>query len=102
LSVISFAHVKAWKKHVDEIDPRILGSNFSAIDIMLAVVLNRLALLGYRQRFWADRPFIEKFIRQIQERPSFLMAVGRIGLTTGFQNSDQIQMDSGKKNSREK
>ena len=69
----------------------LLGSSLSAVDIMLAVALNRLALLGFGERFWGQRSFLQKFVLQVQSRASFSEAVARVGLS----EAAGIHLDSG-------
>ena len=59
----------------------ILGPTFSAVDIMLTVILNRLALLGFGDRFWGQRPGLQRFMDQVQSRDSFARSVTRIGFS---------------------
>lgn len=52
------------------------GELFSIADIDLAILLNRLYLLGHERRFWAEgkRPHIQAYWERIQQRPSFKRA----------------------------
>lgn len=65
----------------EECESWVLGSEFTVVDIALGVVLNRLALLGMQDRFWANgtRPHLERFLGQIQRRNSFAKAVMDVG-----------------------
>lgn len=49
------------------------GELFSIADIDLAILLNRLNLLGYERRFWTEgkRPHIQAYWERIQQRSSF-------------------------------
>ena len=69
----------------DECPGWLLGPSFSAVDIALAVILNKLALLGFQERFWARgrRPHIHKFLKEIQRRASFSKSIPDIGSATG-------------------
>lgn len=78
---------------INECEIWVLGSTFSAVDITLGVILNRLALLGFGPRFWGQRPFLKKFVQQIQHRPSFVQSVSRVGLSQT--SAGTVQMDMG-------
>ena len=64
----------------DDCEGWLLGIGFSAVDITLGVILNRLARLGLSHYFWSHgkRPFVHKFLRQIHRRPSFSKAISRL------------------------
>lgn len=70
----------------DECPAWLLGPSFSALDIILGVTLNRLAMLGL-QRLWLDcedrKPHVERFLKEIQKRPSFARAVTDYGSADG-------------------
>jgi glutathione S-transferase len=78
---------------INECEIWVLGSTFSAVDITLGVILNRLALLGFGPRFWGQRPFLKKFVQQIQHRPSFVQSVSRVGHSQT--STGTVQMDMG-------
>ena len=67
----------------DDCEGWLLGTGFSVVDIILGVMLQRLARLGLRHYFWSHgkRPFIHKFIRQIQQRRSFAKALQKLPLS---------------------
>ena len=67
----------------DDCEGWLLGHGFSVVDIILGVMLQRLARLGLRHYFWSHgkRPFIHKFIRQIQQRRSFAKALQKLPLS---------------------
>ena len=69
----------------DECPGWLLGASFSAVDISLSVILNKLALLGFQEYFWArgKRPHVQKFLKEIQKRASFLKSVSDVGSPTG-------------------
>lgn len=60
---------------------------FLAIDIALAVTLNKLSLLGFAKRFWATegskRPCLHRFLVSAQGRPHFPKAVTVAGSPDG-------------------
>ena len=78
----------------DECPGWLLGPTFSAIDIVLGVTLNKLALLGFQERLWSKgkRPRVQKLLREIQTRPAFSKAVTEPGNATG--KSVSIMQDS--------
>ena len=61
--------------------PWILGRSFQAVDILLVVSLNKLALLGFQDALWANgkRPRLEKALTLGQQRPAFQKAVMEVG-----------------------
>ena len=67
----------------DDCEGWLLNVGFGIVDIILGVILQRLAKLGLRHYFWSHgkRPFIHKFIRQIQQRPSFIRAIKKLPLS---------------------
>ena len=67
----------------DDCEGWLLNVGFGVVDIILGVLLQRLAKLGLRHYFWSHgkRPFIHKFIRQIQQRPSFIRAIKKLPLS---------------------
>ena len=67
----------------DDCEGWILNTGFSVVDIVLGVVLQRLAKLGLRHYFWSHgkRPFVHKFFRQIVQRHSFVKAMPRLAVS---------------------
>ena len=67
----------------DDCEGWILSTGFSVVDIVLGVVLQRLAKLGLRHYFWSHgkRPFVHKFFRQIVQRHSFVKAIPRLAVS---------------------
>ena len=67
----------------DDCEGWILNTGFSVVDIVLGVVLQRLAKLGLRHYFWSHgkRPFVHKFFRQIVQRHSFVKAIPRLAVS---------------------
>ena len=64
----------------------ISGSSFSACDVTLGVILNRLSLLGL-QIFWSNRKFVRRFFKDIRTRQSFVKAVPEIGQVDAMVNN---------------
>lgn len=80
----------------DDCEGWLLSMGFSVVDIILGVILQRLAKLGLRHYFWSHgkRPFIHKFIRQIQQRPSFVRAIQKLPLSEISGPKPKLQPDS--------
>jgi len=56
-------------------------TGFTAADIALGVVLNKLSLIGLSYMFWSreKRKYIRKFFSQIKQRPAFVRGVDAVG-----------------------
>ena len=67
----------------DDCEGWLLSTGFSVVDIVLGVMLQRLAKLGLRHYFWSHgkRPFVHKFFRQIIQRQSFIKAIPRLAVS---------------------
>ena len=80
----------------DDCEGWLLSVGFGVVDIILGVLLQRLAKLGLRHYFWSHgkRPFIHKFIRQIQQRPSFIRAIKKLPLSEISGPKPKLQTDS--------
>ena len=80
----------------DDCEGWILNCGFSVVDIVLGVVLQRLAKLGLRHYFWSHgkRPFVHKFFRQIIQRKSFIKAIPRLAVSQIGGPKPKLQTDS--------
>ena len=80
----------------DDCEGWLLSIGFSVVDIILGVILQRLAKLGLRHFFWSHgkRPFVHKFIRQIHQRRSFVRAVQKLPLSEISGPKPKLQTDS--------
>ena len=80
----------------DDCEGWLLSTGFSVVDIVLGVVLQRLAKLGLRHYFWSHgkRPFVHKFFRQIAQRNSFVKAIPRLAVSEIGGPKPKLQTDS--------
>ena len=79
----------------DDCEGWLLNVGFGVVDIILGVLLQRLAKLGLRHYFWSHgkRPFIHKFIRQINQRQSFIRAIKKLPLSEISGPKPKLQAD---------
>ncbi|XP_014271165.1 ganglioside-induced differentiation-associated protein 1 isoform X2 [Halyomorpha halys] len=53
----------------------LVSDNFTLADIDLAILLERLYVLGLEQRFWQNRPNITKYFNRMKQRDSFKKSI---------------------------
>ena len=80
----------------DDCEGWLLSIGFGVVDIILGVILQRLAKLGLRHYFWSHgkRPFIHKFIRQFQQRRSVVRAIQKLPLSEISGPKPRLQAES--------